>query len=99
MQNLYFQNDESYFRYFRKFVMQGEKPAAQTLLAHAKIKWNTFKIKLLIIKSITIYKWQKGLNPYVFLENPLFFRKIPIGFEQKKRPNLSAQKLFFYDFF
>ena len=37
-----FQIGKSYFRYFRKFVMQGENPAARAFLAHAQKSNITF---------------------------------------------------------
>jgi len=64
--------------------MQGKEPAWRSQLALAKNKNVILKILLLIIRFLAIKKMSYGLNPYVFLEIPLFFGNNPTGFEQKK---------------
>lgn len=94
MQKIDFQKDKSYFRCFSKFVMQGEKAAARGYLAHNKNKISFFRKFLLIISFLAIKKISKGLNLYVFFENPRFFSKILGGFTQKKALKFEGKKLF-----
>jgi len=53
--------------------MQGENPAGRIQITHEKNKISFFFVFLLIINILAIKKISKGLNPYVFLEIPLFF--------------------------